>query len=110
MEFIKGTLSSITGAGSTQSDDDSDKNPGPTPSETGLQSRGQTTESGRGSFLGNIEEMINTTGGAGTAREKNEGVLGEGQQNDGGAVDQAKDEQLSDFIRDKYKSTAGSDN
>jgi hypothetical protein len=110
MESIKGTLSSITGTGSTQSDDDSNKNLGPTPSETGLQSRGQTTESGRGSFLGNIKEMVNTAGDAGTAREMNEGVLGKGQQNDGSAVGQAKDEQFSDFIRDKYKSTAGSDN
>lgn len=107
MESIKGTLSSITGAGSTQSGDDSNKNLGPTPSETGLQSRGQTTESGSGSFLGNIKDMVNPAGGAGREREKNEGV-GKGQQDNGSAVDQAKDEQVSDFIRDKYKSTAGS--
>ena len=109
MESIKGTLSSITGAGSTKPDDDSNKNLGPTPPETGLQSRGQTTESGSGSFLGNIKDMVNTAGGAGRAGEKNEGVLDKGSQDNGSAVDQAKDEQISDFIRNKYKSTAGSD-
>jgi len=56
MESIKGTLSNITGAGSTQPDDGSNKNLGPIPSETGLQSRGQTIESGSGSFLGNIKD------------------------------------------------------
>jgi hypothetical protein len=109
MESSKGTLSSITGAGSTQPDDYSNKDLGPTPSETGLQSRGQTTESGSGSFLGNIKDMVNTAGGAGTASEKNEGVLDKGSQDNGSTVDQAKDEQISDFLRDKYKSTTSSD-
>ena len=35
--------------------------------------------------------------------------LGQGKQDHESAVEQAKDEQISDFIRDKYKSTTGSD-
>ena len=33
----------------------------------------------------------------------------QGDQSNESAVEQAKDEQVSDFIRDKYKSTTGSD-
>ena len=35
--------------------------------------------------------------------------LGQGKQDNESAVEQAKDEQISDFIRDKYKSTTGDD-
>lgn len=38
-----------------------------------------------------------------------EHVLGQGPQDNESAVEQAKDEQISDFIRDKYKNTTGSD-
>ena len=38
-----------------------------------------------------------------------EKVLGQGKQNDESAFEQAKDEQISDYIRDKYESTTGSD-
>ena len=38
-----------------------------------------------------------------------ERVLGQGPQDNESAVEQAKDEQISDFIRGKYKSTTGSD-
>lgn len=38
-----------------------------------------------------------------------EKVLGQGPQNNESAIEQAKDEQISDFIRDKYKSTTGND-
>jgi hypothetical protein len=109
MESIKGTISSISGASSAPPDNDSNTYQGPVPPETGLQSRGQTTESGSGSLLGNIKDVANTAGGADRASETNEGVLDKSSQEDGSAVDQAKDEQISDFIRDKYKSTASSD-
>ena len=33
--------------------------------------------------------------------------LGEGKQDDESAVEQAKDEQISDFIRQQYKSKTG---
>lgn len=36
-------------------------------------------------------------------------VLGQGPQDNESAVEQAKDEQISDFIRGQYKSTTGSD-
>ena len=35
--------------------------------------------------------------------------LGQGDQSNESAVEQAKDEQISDFIRGKYKSTTGND-
>ena len=38
-----------------------------------------------------------------------EKVMGQGPQNDESAVEQAKDEQISDFVRRKYKDTTGSD-
>jgi hypothetical protein len=36
-------------------------------------------------------------------------VLGRGPQDNENALEQAKDEQISDFVRDKWKSTTGSD-
>ena len=38
-----------------------------------------------------------------------EKVLGQGQQSNETAAEQAKDEAISDYIRDKYKGTTGSD-
>lgn len=38
-----------------------------------------------------------------------EHVLGQGPQNNESAFEQAKDEQISDYIRKQYKSTTGSD-
>ena len=38
-----------------------------------------------------------------------EHVLGQGPQDNESAVEQAKDEQISDFIRDQYKKTTGSE-
>lgn len=38
-----------------------------------------------------------------------ENVMGQGKQNNESAFEQAKDEQISDFIRGKYESTTGSD-
>ena len=35
--------------------------------------------------------------------------MGAGKQDNESAVEQAKDEQISDFIRDKYKSSTGTD-
>ena len=35
--------------------------------------------------------------------------LGQGEQSNESAIEQAKDEQISDFIREKYKSTTGND-
>ncbi|KAG9736502.1 hypothetical protein KCU59_g9909, partial [Aureobasidium melanogenum] len=38
-----------------------------------------------------------------------EKFLGQGPQNNESAIEQAKDEQISDFIRNQWKSTTGSD-
>lgn len=38
-----------------------------------------------------------------------EKVLGQGPQNNESAIEQAKDEQISDFIRGQYKSNMGKD-
>jgi hypothetical protein len=92
-----------------------------------------------GGFLGGIGDKLNNAAGGGAQGEKNEdgldkgesiaqtaprykcwhlsaGVdyvqekfLGQGPQNDENAVEQAKDEQISDFIRGQYKTTTGSD-
>ena len=35
--------------------------------------------------------------------------MGQGKQDNESAVEQAKDEQISDYIRGQYKSTTGSD-
>jgi len=47
-----------------------------------------------------------TTIGVDFVQEK---VLGQGDQSNESAVEQAKDEQISDFIRGKYKDTTGKD-
>jgi hypothetical protein len=38
-----------------------------------------------------------------------EKVLGQGDQSNESAAEQAKDEAMSDFIRDKYKDTTGNE-
>jgi hypothetical protein len=35
--------------------------------------------------------------------------MGQGKQDNESAVEQAKDEQISDYLRNQYKSTTGSD-
>ncbi|KAG9602195.1 hypothetical protein KCU77_g3400, partial [Aureobasidium melanogenum] len=74
-----------------------------------------------GGFLGGIGNKLNAAAGGGPESEKNEdyldkGVdfvqekfLGQGPQNNESAIEQAKDEQISDFIRNQWKSTTGSD-
>ncbi|KAI9714520.1 MAG: hypothetical protein M1820_000481 [Bogoriella megaspora] len=74
-----------------------------------------------GGFLGGLGDKINSAAGGGKESEKNEDfldkgidavqqhVLGQGPQDNESAVEQAKDEQISDFIRGQYKSKTGSD-
>merc|ERR1712137_463215 len=86
--------------------------------------QGQGSEqksSGSGGFLGGIGDKLNSAAGGGKESEKNEDYLdkgvdfvqekfmGQGAQDNESAVEQAKDEQISDFIRGQYKSTTGSD-
>ncbi|KAF3350278.1 hypothetical protein VDGL01_07763 [Verticillium dahliae] len=70
---------------------------------------------------GGFMDKLNSAAGGGKESEKNEdfvdkGVdfvqekfLGQGAQDNENAIEQAKDEQISDFIRGKYKETTGSD-
>ncbi len=94
---------------------------------------------GGGGFLGSIGDKFNSAAGGGRESEKNEDYLdkgmshnvrrsqpllinrdsgvdfvqerfmGGGPQNNESAIEQAKDEQISDFIRGQYKSTMGKD-
>ncbi|KAI9865915.1 MAG: hypothetical protein M1813_001882 [Trichoglossum hirsutum] len=77
--------------------------------------------SGSGDLLDRLGDKLNSAAGGGKESEKKEdyldkGVdfvqehfLGQGPQDNESAIEQAKDEQISDFIRNKYKSTTGSD-
>jgi hypothetical protein len=81
--------------------------------------QGSSSNSGGGGFLGGLTDKINSAAGGGKESEKNEdyldkGVdyvqekfLGQGSQDNESAVEQAKDEQISDFIRGQYKGTTG---
>ncbi|KAJ4338978.1 hypothetical protein N0V95_007923 [Ascochyta clinopodiicola] len=114
MDFVN----KFTGSGNSQSQ-------GQTSNEQ-IQSSGsaggqQQQSSGSGGFLGGIGDKLNSAAGGGRESEKNEdyldkGVdfvqekfLGQGPQDNESAVEQAKDEQISDFVRGQYKKTTGSD-
>merc|ERR1712000_395124 len=76
---------------------------------------GESNESG-GGFM----DKINTMAGGGKASEKDEDALdkgidafqqygmGQGPQNNESAVEQAKDEAISDYIRGQYQDATGS--
>ncbi|KAJ4370638.1 hypothetical protein N0V83_005159 [Neocucurbitaria cava] len=78
-------------------------------------------KSSGGGFLGGIGDKLNSAAGGGRESEKNEDYLdkgvdfvqekfmGQGAQDNESAVEQAKDEQISDMIRSQYKSATGSD-
>ena len=78
MDSVKGTINSVTGTGGTPTDDDSSKDVLPSPSETGLQSRGQAEHSGSGSFLGQMKDRVNAAAGGGGTKEEKELALGKG--------------------------------
>ncbi|KAL2438752.1 hypothetical protein ABEF95_013648 [Exophiala dermatitidis] len=111
MDQLKGALNSFTGGNQEQKQQ--------VPGEQGQQ--GQQGSSSGGSFLGGLGDKLNSAAGGGKESEKNEdyldkGVdfvqekfLGQGPQDNESAVEQAKDEQISDFIRNQYKSTTGKD-
>ncbi|OLN94076.1 hypothetical protein CCHL11_08872 [Colletotrichum chlorophyti] len=70
---------------------------------------------------GGFMDKLNSVAGGGRESEKQEDgldkavdfvqekVLGQGSQDNESAAEQAKDEQISDFIRGQYKSTTGKD-
>ncbi|KAI0194236.1 hypothetical protein F4808DRAFT_441442 [Astrocystis sublimbata] len=85
--------------------------------QTDTNTQQQDQSSGSGGFTDKLNSMV----GGGKESEKNEdaldkgvdwvqeNVLGQGDQSNESAVEQAKDEQISDFVRDQYKKTTGSD-
>ncbi|KAL9602399.1 MAG: hypothetical protein Q9219_001822 [cf. Caloplaca sp. 3 TL-2023] len=80
---------------------------------------GQTGE--QGSSGGGLMDKFNSMAGGGKESEKKEDyldkgidmvqekVFGQGPQDNESAIEQAKDEQMSDFIRGKYKSSTGNE-
>ncbi|KIX97438.1 uncharacterized protein Z520_06890 [Fonsecaea multimorphosa CBS 102226] len=110
MDQLKGAFDSFSGGNNAQQQQQK---------ESGLGQQNAASGSGSGSFLGGLGDKLNAAAGGGPESEKNEdyldkGVdfvqekfLGQGPQNNESAVEQAKDEQISDFIRDKYKSATG---
>jgi hypothetical protein len=109
MDQLKGAFGSFSGGNNNQNE----------PQQQGGQQGGQQSSSGGGGFLGGIGDKFNSAAGGGKESEKNEDYLdkgvdfvqekfmGQGAQTNESAVEQAKDEQISDFIRDKYKSSTG---
>ncbi|KAH8590911.1 hypothetical protein B0O99DRAFT_284541 [Bisporella sp. PMI_857] len=78
-------------------------------------------EKKEGGFFSAIGDKLNAAAGGGKESEKNEDMLdkgidfvqekflGQGPQDNESAVEQAKDEQISDFLRGQYKGATGSD-
>ncbi|KZM23047.1 uncharacterized protein EKO05_0008377 [Ascochyta rabiei] len=114
MDFVN----KLTGSGNSQSQGQTSNEQVQSSGSAGGQ---QQQSSGSGGFLGGIGDKLNSAAGGGRESEKNEdyldkGVdfvqekfLGQGAQDNESAVEQAKDEQISDFIRGQYKTTTGSD-
>ncbi|KAI1653967.1 hypothetical protein F4813DRAFT_237672 [Daldinia decipiens] len=81
----------------------------------------KTPENGQQKSNTGFMDKLNSVAGGGKDSEKSEDaldkgidwvqqhVLGQGDQSNESAVEQAKDEQISDYIRDQYKKTTGSD-
>ncbi|KAF3063481.1 hypothetical protein GL218_02760 [Daldinia childiae] len=81
----------------------------------------KTPENGQQKPNAGFLDKLNSVAGGGKESEKSEDaldkgidwvqehVLGQGDQSNESAVEQAKDEQISDYIRDQYKKTTGSD-
>ncbi|CAK4014978.1 Hypothetical predicted protein [Lecanosticta acicola] len=113
MDQFKSFASSFSGGNSNENN-----NENPQAGKSGAEGGEQNSSGG---LLGGLGGKLNTAAGGGRESEKNEdgldkGVdfvqekfLGQGPQDNESAVEQAKDEQISDFIRKQYKSTTGSD-
>merc|ERR1711881_321171 len=118
MDFLKDAASKF--GGSEQQGKQGDA-PGTGSAQEHASQQSSSGSSGGGGFLGGIGDKLNSAAGSGKESEKNEDYLdkgvdfvqekfmGRGPQDNESAVEQAKDEQISDFIRNKYKSTTGSD-
>jgi len=111
MDQLKGAFNSFSGG----------NNDNKQSQQQGNMQQGGSGSSGGGGFLSGLGDKFNSAAGGGRESEKNEdyidkGVdfvqekfLGQGAQNNESAVEQAKDEQISDFIRGQFKSATGKD-
>ncbi|KAI9883962.1 MAG: hypothetical protein M1823_004272 [Watsoniomyces obsoletus] len=91
------------------------------PEQTTTTTTQEQGSSGGGGFFSGISNKLNAAAGGGPESEKKEDALdkgidyvqerfmGAGPQNNESAIEQAKDEQISDYIRGQYKGYAGSD-
>ncbi|EFZ01175.1 hypothetical protein X797_003534 [Metarhizium robertsii] len=107
MDFVKKVADGIGGSGNNQPGRENENNQG---------SNGSNSDAGA-----KLMDSFNSMAGGGKQGEANEDgldkavdfvqekVLGEGDQSNESAAEQAKDEAISDFIRDKYKETTGKD-
>ncbi|KAL6882448.1 hypothetical protein HDV57DRAFT_62956 [Trichoderma longibrachiatum] len=89
--------------------------------DAGNSTEGTATNSTQAQNGGGFMDKVNSVAGGGAQGEKNEDmldkavdfvqekVLGQGDQSNETAAEQAKDEAISDFIRSKYKGTTGSE-
>ncbi|KAI4732096.1 hypothetical protein E4T49_00192 [Aureobasidium sp. EXF-10728] len=96
-------------------------NSGEQTAQQGSTQQAPTQQGESGGFLGGIGNKLNSAAGGGPESEKNEDYLdkgvdfvqerfmGQGPQDNESAIEQAKDEQISDFIRKQWKTTTGSD-
>ncbi|KAL5598933.1 hypothetical protein BROUX41_003748 [Berkeleyomyces rouxiae] len=87
---------------------------------TNTQSSNNGEQKSSGGF-GGLSNMLNNAAGGGAKGEKNEDmldkgidafqqhVLGQGQQSNETAAEQAKDEAIAGFIRSQYKGSTGKD-
>ncbi|KAF2441329.1 hypothetical protein P171DRAFT_488884 [Karstenula rhodostoma CBS 690.94] len=85
------------------------------------QTAGSSEQKQEGGFFSGLGNKANEAAGGGAAGEKNEDLLdkgvdfvqekflGQGAQDNESALEQAKDEKISDFIRGQYKGATGGD-
>lgn len=116
MDFLKNAAGSLGGNNNNNQQQGQQGQQGGNPEQ-----QQQGSSGGGGGFLDGIMNKAHGAAGGGPESEKNEDYLdkgidyvqekfmGQGAQNNESAVEQAKDEQISDFIRGQYKSTTGKD-
>ncbi|TVY40790.1 hypothetical protein LSUB1_G002391 [Lachnellula subtilissima] len=104
--------------GGNNSNDQNQQGEGQGQGQANAQTQSQDRKTDGGMFSG-ISNKLNSAAGGGKESEKNEDaldkaidlfqekVIGQGPQDNESAVEQAKDEQMSDFIRGKYKGATG---
>lgn len=113
MDFLKNAAGQFSGNNGQQQGHSNQQGGMGSSSSEGQQQQGG---GGGGGFLGGLTNKLNGAAGGGVESEKNEDYLdkgvdyvqekfmGQGAQNNESAVEQAKDEQISDFIRGQFKS------